>query len=60
MQCNAPCYAGDGSMCGYDEDQDGMPNEELLGCNLNISSDVKCQKVTNVYFYSNFQVVQYF
>ncbi|XP_065916114.1 uncharacterized protein [Dysidea avara] len=49
IECNAPCYAGDGSMCGYDEDQDGMPNEELLGCNLNISSDVKCQKDVCVY-----------
>ena len=30
-------------MCGYDEDQDGIPNEDL-GC----SDIIKCRKVTIV------------
>jgi len=38
-QCNGTHYVGNGDVCGYDEDQDGRPNEDL-GC----SEDV-CRKV---------------
>ena len=52
LQCNRPHYTGDDKVCGYDEDQDGIPNEDL-GC----SDIIKCRKVMVVWFFISVHMI---
>ena len=43
IQCNRPFYAGNGTLCGQDTDQDGIPDVNL-GCD-----GVSCQQVRQLF-----------